>query len=224
MSRKANVVLCAAVAAMGFASSVNAAIVINEVYPGGGNAGAALNADYFRIYNNGLTSEPIGGFTLQYGSATGNFASNTFTSASIPANATVAPGGYYTISGPAATGTATGTFTTFGSDLASQVNAAVAGGKIRLLDTAGATVDLVGWGTATAATATSAGGTGPGFETAAAGAPSGNAQSIFRTVTGVDTNNNLADFSAGNPTLVPEPAAVGLVAAAGALLVGRRRR
>ena len=207
-----------------------AAVVINEVYAGGGNNGATLNADFFELYNNGLTAAPIGGFTMQYGSAAGNFASNTFTSVVIPDGVSIAPGDYYLIEGSPSTSSGSGTFTTFSYDLASTLNGATAGGKIRLIDTTGATVDLVGWGTATAATATTAGFTGPGFETAAAPAGS-NTLSMFRKVTGVDTNDNSLDFTTGTPTPqasgsgapVPEPASVGLAVAAGALLIGRRR-
>jgi len=168
-----------------------AQIVINEVYGGGGNAGAPLNQDFVEIFNNGVTSIDISGWALQYGSAAGAF--STF--ATVPSLTTLAPGDFYLVSaGPVGgVGSALPTANLAGS---SATNLSATAGKVQLVNTSIAIVDLVGYG----ATANM-------FEGAPAPAPS-NTTSINRTL-GVDTNMNNLDFSTAAPTpmaMVPEPA------------------
>jgi 5'-nucleotidase len=214
-----------------FLSTADAALVINEIYQGGSNTGAIYNADFVELTNNGTSSVSFtNGVTLEYGAASGYFATNTFTILTTP-SLTLLPGQDYLIEGAVGTGTfATNGAAITGVDFTSALNAATAGGKIRILD--GTTVlDLVGWGTATATptSAPTAGFSGAGFEgTAPATGPGGNTLSINR-VLGVDTDNNFADFITAGPTptgsgAVPEPASLGLAAAAAALVIGRRRR
>jgi hypothetical protein len=177
--------------------------VINEVYGGGGNAGAPFNQDFVEIFNNGLTAVDVGGFSLQYASATGTF--TTF--ATIPAGTLLAAGQYYLVSvGPAST--------TIGAPLpnvnqvgSTGTNLSATAGRVQLLSIALTTVDLVGYG----ATAATFEGLGP------APAPS-NTMSISRTA-GIDTNNNNLDFTVTIPTPIPEPSTymllgVGLLACA----------
>ena len=38
-------------------------VVINEVYPGGGNAGATFNADFIELYNRGTTPFSLNGYS-----------------------------------------------------------------------------------------------------------------------------------------------------------------
>jgi 5'-nucleotidase len=209
-------------------SSADAALVINEVYQGGGNSGATLNADFVELTNNGTATVTFtSGVTIEYGAATGYFATNTFTIFTTP-SLSLLPGQDYLIGGAAST-TNTTAAALVGVDFTTSLNAATAGGKVRILD--GTTVlDLVGWGTATATptTAPTTGFSGAGFEgTGPATGPGGNLLSITRTL-GIDTDSNPADFVTSAPTptgsVTPEPTTLGLAAAAGALFIGRRRR
>lgn len=52
---------------------VNAQIVINEVYTGGGVALAALTNDFIELKNIGNSTQTLTGATIQYGPATGQF-------------------------------------------------------------------------------------------------------------------------------------------------------
>lgn len=227
MSKIAKVAALGVAAAAGAASQADAALVINEVYGGGGNSGAPYNADFVELLNNGTASLTYSsGITIQYGSATGYYATNTFTLFTTP-SITLLPGQTYLIGGAAATASTAPGVALSGVDFTTSLNMGATGGKIRILD--GSTVlDLVGFGNAAASptAAPTAGIIGPGFEgTAAAIAPS-NSLSIVRTG-GIDTDSNSADFVTATPTptgSVPEPAAMGLAAAVGTLLIGRRRR
>lgn len=55
------------------------ALVISQVYGGGGNSGATLNKDFVEIFNRGSSTVSLSGWSLQYASATGtgSFASNS---------------------------------------------------------------------------------------------------------------------------------------------------
>jgi hypothetical protein len=209
---------CAAAMALaavgGVARTSQAAVIINEVYGGGAstNTTTSYQQDFVELYNNGTSAVDITGYTLQYGSATGAFptttASNsvTFPSFSLPA------GGYFLVAGASNTtpGAALPT-----PDATSGIQAAATAGKLQLLDSTGAQVDLVGYGTTANLFEGSAAATSPSITT-----------SISRTG-GIDTNQNSLDFTAGAPTPtasgVPEPTSLGL-AVAGALMICRRRR
>src|SRR5215831_12570329 len=47
-------------------------IVISQVYGGGGNSGALYTNDFIELYNSGSTAVTLTGWSVQYGSATGN--------------------------------------------------------------------------------------------------------------------------------------------------------
>jgi hypothetical protein len=82
------------VATSAFAST---SIRISQVYGGGGSSSGTYQYDYVELYNNSGSPVSIAGWTLQYGSATGSFASNTFGIATLPAGATIPACGYYLI-------------------------------------------------------------------------------------------------------------------------------
>ena len=219
-------------ASAGLAQTSKAALVINEFYGSGGNAGATFNRDFVEVFNNGTTGVDLTNLFLQYGSATGAFstvaiptgtaASGTTQNFAFPAQ-TLASGAYFTIG--AASGTNGAAFSnTF--DATANINLSGSAGKLRIstdLTAASGTgtsvIDLVAFG----ATATGGQGTpAPGGTTTA---------SIGRDALGTDTKVNSADFtseaftpgttnSAGAST--PEPAALGVLGAA-ALLIGRRK-
>jgi hypothetical protein len=172
------------------------AVVISQIYGGGGNTLAAFTNDYIELFNRSSATVDLGGWSLQYGSATANFASKV----DLPA-ATLAPGKYFLVQ---LSGGATGAalpapdFTPTTS-----FNMSVTAGKVALVPgtaqlTCGATatpcaagqlVDLVGWGTST----TFEGTVGP------APASGNNGAALFRKNAGcVDTDDNGADIEVGS--------------------------
>jgi uncharacterized protein len=154
--------LAIAVLALGlFATSAFAAnnIRISQVYYGGGAATGYYNTDYVELFNNGCSAVNVGGWQLQYGAATGLFASNTFTIYTIPAGTTIQPCGYLLI----ATGTVSGlNALPVTPDLTNTLGPSMSGsaGKVALLPAGTATgqtcaviaplaIDMFGWGSAT---------------------------------------------------------------------------
>ncbi len=80
-----------ALSAILFSLSVNAQIVISQVYGGGGNSGATYKNDFIELYNPTSTTVSLTGWSVQYASATGTSWQVTTLSGSI------APGKYYLI-------------------------------------------------------------------------------------------------------------------------------
>ncbi len=54
------------------AQAASSDVVINEVYGGGGNAGATYNRDYVELYNPTDASVPLDGTSVQYRSSGGS--------------------------------------------------------------------------------------------------------------------------------------------------------
>jgi predicted extracellular nuclease len=177
------------------AAASTSGVVINEVYGGGGNAGATLQNDFIELRNTTDAAIDISGWSVQYASATGNSWTNRTTlNGSIPA------GGTYLISG--AGGTTGAPLPT--PDVTGGINLAGTAGKVALVTNTTALAcgsvasgtcigkpgveDFVGYG----ATATDS-------ETAPAPAPS-NSTSVTRNAAGLDTDRNSADFAAGAPS------------------------
>ena len=46
-------------------------VVISQIYGGGGNAGATLRNDFVGIFNRGVATVDLTGWSVQYASATG---------------------------------------------------------------------------------------------------------------------------------------------------------
>src|SRR5215218_4988242 len=79
-------------------AAVSPNLVISQVYGGGGNAGppaAPYTHDYIEIFNRGISTVALGGFSLQYASATGtgNFGANNAQQFDFPGGL-LAPGQY----------------------------------------------------------------------------------------------------------------------------------
>ena len=72
----------------------NSAIVISQLYGGGGNAGATYQNDYVELYNRSAATVDIGGWSLQYASATGS----GWDANRQPLGGTIGPGEYYLVS------------------------------------------------------------------------------------------------------------------------------
>jgi endonuclease G len=167
--------------------------VISQLYGGGGNAGATYENDYIELFNRGTAPVDIGGWSLQYASATGN----GWDFNKQPLGGTIGPGEYYLIA--LASGGATG-LPLPPANISGQINMSGTSGKVALVDTfdglAGNcptvnphVMDFVGYGAADCREGTT---TAP--------APS-NTTSIFRQGGGsTDTNNNGSDFVTGAPS------------------------
>ena len=78
---------------------------ISQVYGGGGGASGTYIRDYVEIYNSGVTPVNIGGWTLEYGSATGNWGSSAGNIFTFPVNTIIQPCQYLLLeAGAAGTG------------------------------------------------------------------------------------------------------------------------
>jgi uncharacterized protein len=185
------------------ASSAFAAnpVRISQVYYGGGAATGYYNQDYTELFNNGCVAVDISGWQLQYGSATGLFASNTFTIFTFPAGTIIQPCGYVIV----ASGTTSGlNALPVTPDFLNTAVLSLSGsaGKIALCPAGTATglacaamqplaIDMFGWGTATC------------FEGAVKPALNYTGVAVRNGGGTVDTDNNNNDF-----TNTPEPAAM----------------
>lgn len=184
------------------AASMNAQIVINEVYGGGGGGTAVYINDFVELKNAGSTVATLNGATLQYASATGTF--NSYIA--LP-NITLNPGQRYLIEMvPSSANTAGAALPTAdfqatsntnfssGTTFTGGFNMAAGSGKVALANavsqvtgvTGSNVVDFVGYGTANL------------FEGTAA-APTLDA-TTSATRTAGDTNDNAADFTKVAPT------------------------
>ncbi len=165
-------------------------LVISEVYGGGGNSGATLTNDFVELYNAGTAAVDVTGWSVQYASASGTSWQVTALSGS------VAPGAHYLVAENAGAG---GTVPLPVPDAAGSIAMSASSGKVALAtistaltcasacDAATGVRDFVGYGSAN------------DYETAAAPGLS-NTTADARSAAGTDTDNNAADFTAGDPT------------------------
>jgi len=173
------------------AAPADAAVVISQVYGGGGNAGATYKQDFIEVFNNGTTAEAIGGWSVQYASATGS----TWQVTLIPAGTSLQPGQYLLIG----EGFGTGGSVDLPSDFNGTIPMSGTTGKVALVNGTAAlsgtaptvgVVDLVAFGP-----------TATGAEGGAPTAVLSNTTAALRNAAGcTDTNNNGADFSVAAPT------------------------
>ena len=183
--------------------AVSTTIVISQVYGGGGNSGATYTHDFVELLNLGSTPVSLDGWSIQYTSATGAGNLGATATQITPLSGSLGPGQYLLVqeASNAAVGSPLPT-----PDIADATPIAMgnAAGKVALAATAeplgcngGSTpctpvqvaliVDLVGYGTANF------------FEGSAAPAPS-STTSLLRVSNGcTDTDDNGADFAAGEP-------------------------
>ncbi|GAB3542403.1 lamin tail domain-containing protein [Spirosoma fluminis] len=179
-------------------------VVISQVYGGGGatTGTPTYTNDYVELFNQGGTAVSIAGWSLQYGSSTGNIGANS--SAIVSLTGTIEPGHYYLVQlGSAGT---VGSVLPIQPDLTTpNLNLSASAGKVALVNNAtglgcGATatlcdqanlgkiVDLVGYGSANF------------FEGSGTVPTLSNATAAIRNLNGcTDTNNNNADFTTGTP-------------------------
>ncbi|MBC7928220.1 MAG: ExeM/NucH family extracellular endonuclease [Bryobacteraceae bacterium] len=180
-----------------FGQQSNPAVVISQVYGGGGNSGAPLTNDYVELFNRSGAAVNLSGFSVQYTSATGTglFGAVTTLSGTIPV------GGYYLVqmSGgtngislptPDATGTASMAAGSGKVVLASTTSGLGCNGGSTPCSAAqqAQIIDLVGYGAANF------------FEGTGAAPQLSNTTAAFRAGGGcTDTNDNSANFTSGAP-------------------------
>ncbi|HSC50244.1 MAG TPA: lamin tail domain-containing protein [Gaiellaceae bacterium] len=182
--------LLAAPAALGASPD----LVVNQVFAGGGNAGAPYSNDFVELFNRGSSAVDVGGWSIQYASGSGTSWQVT------PLSGSVQAGGHYLVQ--LASGSVGAALPT--PDASGTSNLAVSGGKVALAHattalTCGAAAgscsadplvtDLVGYGSAT------------DYEGAGAAPAIGNTTAAVRADGGcTDTDVNSSDFSAAAPT------------------------
>jgi predicted extracellular nuclease len=172
------------------ADAASTDVLITEVYGGGGNSGAPYQNDFVELTNNSSAPVDVSGWSIQYASSTGSSWQVT------KLTGTIAPGAAYLVQEgagagngqPLPTANATGT-----------ILMSAATGKVALVTNqtalaCGATChadagvkDYVGYGSATDSETAPA----PGLS---------NTTSAARIDPAKDTDNNSADFAAGNPS------------------------
>jgi len=167
-------------------------VVISQVYGGGGNGGATFRNDYVELYNPSTTTFDLGGWSIQYGSASGT------TWQLQPLGGPIQPGEYYLISlgSNGAIGAALPAANVLGD-----LNLSGTSGKVALVNNLEALPSACPIGDATAGIVDLVGYGSPNCREGASNAPApGNATAIFRKNGGfADTNVNGADFVTGTP-------------------------
>lgn len=158
--------------------------MISQVYGGGGNSGATYTHDFIELFN--PTGSPIDltGWKVRYASATGTFNGTTSLTGIIE------PYAYYLIQ-QQSNGSVGGSLPT--ADAAGTLNLSGSNGKVDLVNAAGDRIDLIGYGSASES------------ETSPTAALSSSTAAIRKELTvgqndrGLDTDNNVADFTVTKP-------------------------
>jgi uncharacterized protein len=180
-------------------------VVISQVYGGGGNSGAQYTHDFVELFNRSASPVSLGGWSIQYASATGtgDFGANSGQITELPA-VTLQPGQYYLVQQAAGAGNGVPLPAPDHID-STPINMAAGSGKVAL--TTGTTslgcnggsapcdatqlariIDLVGYGSANF------------FEGSGAAPTLTNSTAAFRADGGcTDTDDNAADFTAAAP-------------------------
>jgi hypothetical protein len=176
------------------ALNVRSQVVINEIYGGGGNAGATYRQDFIELYNNGAAAVDLSAWSVQYASAAGTTWQKTNLTGTIPAH------GYYLIQEALGAGGTTNIPT---PDATGTIAMSGTGGKVALVNnqtalaggcpTSAQIVDFAGFGAANCFE-----GTGP----TPAPSNTNSVQRIFSSNTAQDTQNNNVDFATGLPSPV----------------------
>jgi hypothetical protein len=176
------------------AQGASSAVVVSQVYVGGGNSGAAFTNDFVELFNRGTSAVDLSSWTVQYASAASTSWQMTTLSGSIQ------PGHYYLVqlASAAAVGAALPP-----PDATGTTNLATSGGKVALVHgttalSCGASAgscsavsgveDLLGYGSAT------------DYEGSAAGPALSSTTAAARNGSGcTDTDSSSADFTALAP-------------------------
>ncbi|HKO97011.1 MAG TPA: Calx-beta domain-containing protein [Pyrinomonadaceae bacterium] len=196
-------------------------LVISQIYPGGGNAGATYNNDFIELFNRGTTTIDFAltPYSLQYIGASGSFGSTSAGSKTNILSGRIASGQYFLVQG--ASGGSNGAVLPL-VDATGGMAMAATGGKVALVLGTGALpstscpgddgvlptnpignniVDFVGYGSGANTPNCFEGLGAAAFSTSTAGGLDPDARSIIRVASCVDNNNNSTDFT--NPTTAP---------------------
>lgn len=173
------------------------AIVISQVYGGGGNATAPFLNDFIELFNRGGTAVDVSGWSVQYIAATGA-GSFAVTPICPSGPCLIQPGQYFLVK--EASGGAVGV--AFTADVTGTINMSATAGRVALVGNItalagggpcatqlGGAVDYVGYG----ATANCFEGAGP------TPAPSNSTAGLRAAAGCTDSNVNSADFASGAP-------------------------
>jgi hypothetical protein len=170
-----------------------AALVISQVYGGGGNSGATLSHDFVELRNTGSSPVSLGGLSLQYAGSTGSNWSKVDLIGTVPAN------GFFLVRLQTSNASVGAPLTQYDQSSTS-INMSGTAGKIALVNStalisAGTVcpsanlLDLVGFGSAT--------------NCAEASQPTPNLSAVLAALRAdagcTDTNNNGVDFTAATP-------------------------
>ena len=174
---------------------------ISQVYGGGGSAsaGPTYNVDYVEIFNSGATPVNVGGWTIEYGSATGSWGSSASNIFTFPANTFIQPCKYLLVA--SAVPSAGGGTLPLTPDFTFTIAASATNGKVALfnavntnlacgLELPGTLVDKVSFGS------------GNCSEVAATGVLSTTTGAVRNNGGVTDTDNNSLDFTV---TTAPVP-------------------
>jgi uncharacterized protein len=165
-------------------------IVVSQVYGGGGNSGATYKNDFIELFNRGLTTITLTGWSVQYGAynGTGTWAVTNLTGS-------IAPGKYYLVQEAAGTG---GLISLPTPDAIGSIAMSANHAKVALVSSATALSgacpastsisDLVGYGNDANCS-----------ETTPTAALTNTTAAIRNGNGNTDTNNNAADFTVGDP-------------------------
>jgi hypothetical protein len=165
---------------------------ISQVYGGGGSGTAAYFDDYVEIFNSSGSAVSLTGWTLEYGSATGNWGSSALNIFAFPAGASIAPCSYVLIGLSNGGGGAplpvtpdyTGTLTLSGtSGKVALFSTATGNANVACGAEAGPIVDKVAYGTSNCP------------ETAAVPALTSLSGAIRKLGGLTDTDSNVSDFT-----------------------------
>jgi uncharacterized protein len=189
--RLALIALLATLAVPASASAASPNAVISQVYGGGGNSGATLQRDFIELYNRGAGGVDLTGWSVQYASSSG-----TTWQVTPLGPRTLAPGARLLIDEAAGAG---GTDPGPTPDVIGSIPMSATSGKVALVSSATAlacgsdchadadVVDYVGYGGAN------------DFEGTAPAPGLSNTTAALRNATCADTDDNAADFHAGDP-------------------------
>ncbi|MCL4832894.1 MAG: lamin tail domain-containing protein [Caldilineaceae bacterium] len=184
---------------MATAQTTEPAVLISQVYGGGGNSGAEYTHDFIELFNPGESAVALAGWSVQYASATGTVWQKT------ELTGTIQPGGYYLIQQAQGNG---GRTPLPRPDAIGTIAMSASSGKVALLHTTellargtacpegNGLVDLVGFGNTDC------------FSGQASALALNNRSAALRLADGcTQTASNGADFSPGPP--VPRNSASG---------------
>ncbi|WP_322792168.1 ExeM/NucH family extracellular endonuclease [Bellilinea sp.] len=170
-------------------NAASEAIIISQIYGGGGNSGAQYKNDYIELFNRGTTAVSLIGWSVQYASASGNTWQVT------PLSGVLQPGQYYLIQQASGSG---GILDLPAPDAIGSIAMSATSGKVALVNSQTALsgacpasvsiIDLVGYGPANC------------YEGRPASSMS-NTSAARRAQNGCqDSDDNLVDFSIAAPS------------------------